>query len=779
MFVVCAVAVSTTPEQAAGWTTTTGSVSAFLGGGQVQVRSVETDSVGNIYAAGAYNAATDFDPSPGSTFTLTPESSNFAGFVVKMNSEGELVWARHITGSGTARIQDMAVDGSGNVLVTGYFTGTVDIDPSVSGTNSVTSASSGSAQNMFTVRLSSAGDTTWMHRLSDSVSWGEYVAVDPGNNFVITGQFAGNNVDFDPSPTQQDLISNGGSNGIFVWSISSAGVHRWVKRATGGTLPKDIAIDAASNVYVCGTFQGSTTDFDPDPTASQVRPAAGSLDVYLWSLDQSGAYRWVTTFGNSNPESCSDISVGVNGVAMSGGYYTSLDVDKDGTAELTAVSGEDFYSGLFDTASGANQWIHGQDVAAVVASAIVGTKVWLAGNFSNTVDFDPDPTATSNLVSRGALDVFVVEMNTSGVFQQGFRFGGSSSDNVQDLEIDGSRVITSGYFFSNPANFNPGSGTAVNVSPTGTFSGFVNVLTSTGAVIQPTTTTSTTSTTSTTTTTTSTSTTVPQTTITTTTAAPTTTAPPSGTTTTVTGPGGSGGSGGGATVIPGATSLPATASSVVSTLPSAVNNGAIAPTSTASVESTTVPQPPAGDSGGDESPDVQGVGPGEVGATVSGAPAVAETEVSDGSLVVKIGRVTLRYTLTSPDGMKREVSSASALQVFAGDVVQVDLEGLGADSAARSWLVPGNVQLGETVLTDGSGSVRGVVPSDATSGDRRIVTQAETDDGEPLLVAYGVTVTDADDGGGTWSLVFLVILGLAAIGAFLVPAARRRRERNA
>jgi hypothetical protein len=110
-------ALSSNPEKAEGWTSTVGSVSAFLGSGQVQPKAVEVDAAGNIYSAGVINAATDFDPSPTTTFTLTPGSSNFTGYIAKMNSDGELLWAGLITGTGSSRISDLAIDSSGNMLV--------------------------------------------------------------------------------------------------------------------------------------------------------------------------------------------------------------------------------------------------------------------------------------------------------------------------------------------------------------------------------------------------------------------------------------------------------------------------------------------------------------------------------------------------------------------------------------------------------------------------------------------------------------------------------------
>ena len=268
--------------------------------------------------------------------------------------------------------------------------------------------------------------------------------------------------------------------------------------------------------------------------------------------------------------------------------------------------------------------------------------------------------------------------------------------------------------------------------------------------------------------------------------ATTTTAPSATTTTTaLAGSGGSGGTGGSpVTSVPsGATTAPSTATTVAS-VATAVKNGTsatstTAPSGGATVSSTTTTTAPAsGDTEDGGAPDVPGVGPGQVGATVNGSPAVATVEESGGSLVVTVGGLVLRYTFTSPDGLRRTVSSAAAMQIFAGDALQVDFEGFRNDSTARAWLVPGNILVGQATLTNGMGSVRGNVPSDVSSGQRRIVTRAETPMGEPVVVAYGATVTNTGTGSAPWSSILLVVVGLATLSGFLIPAARRRRRQE-
>ncbi|MEY4995279.1 MAG: Bifunctional hemolysin/adenylate cyclase precursor, partial [Actinomycetota bacterium] len=182
------VVVTSSAQEVHGWTSSTGSVSAFLGAGQVNPVAVEVDANGNIYTAGRVNNSADFDPSPSTTYTLTPSGSSFTGFVTKLNSEGELVWAGLFNTSGASQVTDISIDSSGNVLVVGHFSGTADLDPSA-GTLSVQSSSSGAQTNLFLVRLTPTGSVTWSHTLP-VLSYAYSADVDAANNFVVTGEFA-------------------------------------------------------------------------------------------------------------------------------------------------------------------------------------------------------------------------------------------------------------------------------------------------------------------------------------------------------------------------------------------------------------------------------------------------------------------------------------------------------------------------------------------------------------------------------------------------------------
>lgn len=156
-------------------------------------------------------------------------------------------------------------------------------------------------------------------------------------------------------------------------------------------------------------------------------------------------------------------------------------------------------------------------------------------------------------------------------------------------------------------------------------------------------------------------------------------------------------------------------------------------------------------------------------------PVVTEEE---GSVIVTVGDASVRYTVLDPSGSSRPLSLTQTVVLQPGDTVTVQLNGFADQAAATSWLVPDDVALGSTELSGGTGTITGTLPKDGIGGSRRLVASAESRSGDPVVVAYGVDIAGAEADGPSWSLVFLVFVGLAVVGGFLVPAVRRRREND-
>ena len=120
------------------------------GSGKAFVIAMMTDSTGNIYVAGRADGSVDFDPGSG-VAVLTGGSRVF---FAKYDAAGRYIWARQLGATTTIVENSLAVDRSGNVILTGCFRGAQDFDP---GSGSAMLASVESSVDIFLAKYDPSG----------------------------------------------------------------------------------------------------------------------------------------------------------------------------------------------------------------------------------------------------------------------------------------------------------------------------------------------------------------------------------------------------------------------------------------------------------------------------------------------------------------------------------------------------------------------------------------------------------------------------------------------
>jgi Domain of unknown function (DUF4347) len=111
----------------------------FSSNREVKINDIKFDAAGNVYTVGSFRGTTDMDPGAGSlNFVSQAEVEVGYGndiFINKLDSNGNLVWAKQIGGAGNDVATKLRLDALGNVHVEGTFNDVVDFDPSVGITN--------------------------------------------------------------------------------------------------------------------------------------------------------------------------------------------------------------------------------------------------------------------------------------------------------------------------------------------------------------------------------------------------------------------------------------------------------------------------------------------------------------------------------------------------------------------------------------------------------------------------------------------------------------------
>jgi uncharacterized repeat protein (TIGR02543 family) len=302
----------------------------YIGGsGGDSGSGIAVDGEGNAYVTG-------FTESTEATFPvkvgpdLTYNGSQDA-FVAKVDASGTaLVYCGYIGGSGYENCYGIAVDGDGNVYITGgtksteaTFPVTVGPDLTYNGGDTDAFVAKVNASGMALVYCGYIGGSAY--------EYGREIAVDGEGNAYVTGETSSTEATF-PVSVGPDLTYNGGTD-AFVAKVNVSGMALVYCGYIGGSdLDRGfgIAVDCEGNAYVTGDTLSTEATFPvtvgPDLTYN------GSLDAFVAKVNVSGmALVYCGYIGGS------DIDHGI-GIAVDGegnAYVTGHTYSTEATFPVT------------------------------------------------------------------------------------------------------------------------------------------------------------------------------------------------------------------------------------------------------------------------------------------------------------------------------------------------------------------------------------------------------------------------------------------------------------
>ena len=99
-----------------------------------------------------------------------------------------------------------------------------------------------------------------------------------------------------------------------------------------------------------------------------------------------------------------------------------------------------------------------QQCTTVVADAM--GNVYVAGDFTDTLDLDPGAPVVQRVAASTATDMFLIKLDSSGNYVWGFTLGAGYAERAATLCIDPNGDILLGGTFGQTVDFDPGSGTS-------------------------------------------------------------------------------------------------------------------------------------------------------------------------------------------------------------------------------------------------------------------------------------------------------------------------------
>ncbi len=400
------------------------------GSGFDRAHDVEIADNGDIIVSGYFRNTVDFDPGMG-VHNLT-SSGDFDAYVQRLDQNGNHIWVKPFHGTGYDRVNSMDIDGFGNIILAGTFTGSLDLDPS-STQFLINSGGFGAVvgYNSFVVKLNSLGDFIW-GRNTGSTTQNDLcfgVAVDTNGNVYYTGFFKGT-VDFDPGTAISNLstvvpsraevyISKLDAEGDFVWAKNFPALSGTIQ----GNLGWEIDIDPQGNVVTVGYFSG-TVDFDPGVNTYTLT-SNGDKDGFISKLNPEGEFISAYQIGGVGEDRMYDVDFDADGNQYIIGFFSSgsnvdFDASSSGAYTLSALGDRDMFI-LKTDSNNSFAWAYqfGGNLNSPYFSDIGmsithhNQSIYFTGTFNNTVDFDPTP-GVYNLTSGGQGDGCVVKLTEGG-----------------------------------------------------------------------------------------------------------------------------------------------------------------------------------------------------------------------------------------------------------------------------------------------------------------------------------------------------------------------------
>ena len=248
--------------------------------------SVAIEPNGNVVTFGGFQGDLDFDPGPGTS--ILSSDGNSDGFVRKLDTNGNLIWAKLIRSTHLLG-RSVAVDRAGNVYAAGFVAGgyPADFDPGP-GTFILTGPDDPD-RSIFTFKLDASGNFAWAHLIEGALLSSQLhtmgIAVDRLGNVYYTASFY-ETADLDPGPGTYEFSSDGDRD-AFVQKLDTAGKMEWTYVVTGPGVSEANAItfDRTSNeIIVGGQFRGWAKFADGPLLVEEL--SAGVEDAFTLKLSQ-------------------------------------------------------------------------------------------------------------------------------------------------------------------------------------------------------------------------------------------------------------------------------------------------------------------------------------------------------------------------------------------------------------------------------------------------------------------------------------------------------------
>jgi len=381
----------------------------------------------------------------------TPDSS--AGgddaFVAKYDSAGSYVWHVSAGNQDDQNARSLAIDSSDNIYVCGSFLGNIDF-----GTNLVAGFQ---FRDAYIVKLNSAGTEVWAKDFGIDDEYNDDVngcAVDGNDDLVAVGSFQ-RSISFDNGATTLNASGGDSDSDVFIAKFSADGTNVFSQRYGGTDFNEalDVAIEPTTNEVAVAGWTDGPIDFGQSLTND-----AGQRGYVVRLSSNLTAHQFSELFTGTDSNKATAVAFHTNGdLLVAGNFKNGITVAGD---DLLGSPNDDPFVARYDN-NGSQLFavaMKGDGLDRIEALAVdsQGFPVVVGETFSSDLYVHGE----TELASDGLADAFAVKLGPDGLGYWGLSFGDSGSDKAVGVAIDGSDNVVLMGQFSQVVDFGGGNATA-------------------------------------------------------------------------------------------------------------------------------------------------------------------------------------------------------------------------------------------------------------------------------------------------------------------------------
>ncbi|MDC1067662.1 T9SS type A sorting domain-containing protein [Candidatus Kapabacteria bacterium] len=409
---------------------------------------MDRDAAGNYYLTGITSSAGKIAFNGHQTIKNNLNDA----FLVKINPEGNRVWASYYGGDQIDIVYGIGVSPDGDIAIVGETLSDEDIATSGSHQEEL----GGGSSDGFIAYFNTDGERQWASYYGglESDKLNDVVLDNFGNSYAVGFTRSEDNIAFDGYQN----IRNGNSDGFMV-KFNPLGQRRWGSYYGGSENDyiNSIDLDENGNIYVCGTTQSSSNI----ALNGYKNNYTGAFDAFISKFDASGDLTWASYFGGTKDETANSVNYHNGNVVLAGSSQSNnIAIGGNQTSHGGSYDG---YFALFDDDGNfkLSSYFGGSQNDDISSAYLSDDALYVCGytRSDNNISFN-----AYQEFRKAQFDASFAKYNLDGTIEYGSYYGGSESDFARSIRIDSDTIFVAGYSNSSSdiadngyQNFNSGS----------------------------------------------------------------------------------------------------------------------------------------------------------------------------------------------------------------------------------------------------------------------------------------------------------------------------------